>query len=869
MFVKYFFKFPMSKKEQQTPMMQQYWAMKNSVPAGVMLLFRLGDFYEMFYDDAVEGSRILGITLTKRQNYPMAGIPYHAAAQYIPKLLAAGKKIAICDQTEAPVAGKLVNRAISRILTSGTTLEDSQLGGAGRHYVMGVDISKDRRLYAAWMDLSAGEFLCGEFKNPEDFLPLLSSCDPKEIVLPEDAARRWREDPSLTAWHAIFRAVVDLKPVTLLEDYRFDRAYGANLVRQSLKVLTLDGFGIEADFAALGAAGALLFYVSDNLRSHPANLRALKKFQQEKCLLLDPATQRNLELFKTTSGAREGALLSIMDRTKTPMGLRLLESFISAPSTDLDEIRARQTLVWEFYSFPSQCARVAEHLSQMRDIPRILGRLENNLKNPRELAAIRQSLEQLPHIRETVSSMHSKDCDLLTDSVADFSELSAYLEKALADELPAKIQDGGAIRDGFDEELDRLRTLARGNMEWLAELEAKEQAATGIRNLKIKYNGAFGYFIEVTKSHLHLVPPHYTRRQTMTGAERFITDELREKEREILHAQERSLSREEHLFTQIVSKVLERAKELAHAADVLARLDVFCGWAELSREWDYCRPEVNESDSIEIREGRHPVVEQMLRLDRLGLARTQTFVPNDADVSSSGEQIALITGPNMAGKSTYIRQIALIAVMAQTGCFVPAKSCTLGIVDRIFSRVGASDELSRGNSTFMVEMNETANILNNATDRSLIILDEIGRGTSTYDGLSIAWAIVEHLHADKKRGPKTFFATHYHEITQLEKALERVVNYRVCVKEWNDEIIFVRQIERGAADKSYGIQVARLAGLPPTVISRAKEVLQELENEGNVVLRNLDGDKFSSTPRAVRAEKKRAPQKDGGQLSFF
>ena len=457
----------------------------------------------------------------------------------------------------------------------------------------------------------------------------------------------------------------------------------------------------------------------------------------------------------------------------------------------------------------------------------------------------------------------------MAESLPDLSELEAYLESALADELPSKIQDGGIIREGFDAELDRLRGLSRDNMAWLAELEQSEQKRTGIRNLRIKYNGAFGYFIEVTKSNLDSVPPDYIRRQTMVNCDRFTTAQLREKEREILHAQEYALAREQELFAEIVSRTLDFAPALSNVADALARIDVFRGWAEIAREWDYCRPEVDDSDVIEISEGRHPVVEQMLRRDAIGLARTESFVPNDASLSSSGEQIALITGPNMAGKSTYIRQIALIALMAQTGAFVPARKCRIGLVDRIFSRVGASDELSRGNSTFMVEMNETANILNNSTDRSLIILDEIGRGTSTYDGLSIAWAVAEFIHGEGARGPRTLFATHYHEITRLEETLPRLVNLRVSVREWNDEIIFTRTIERGAADRSYGIQVARLAGLPQKVIDRAKVILGELESEGETMLDNLGETK---KPKA-RAPK---PRKVGGsgesnfmQLSLF
>lgn len=457
----------------------------------------------------------------------------------------------------------------------------------------------------------------------------------------------------------------------------------------------------------------------------------------------------------------------------------------------------------------------------------------------------------------------------MAESLPDLSELEAYLESALADELPSKIQDGGIIREGFDAELDRLRGLSRDNMAWLAELEQSEQKRTGIRNLRIKYNGAFGYFIEVTKSNLDSVPPDYIRRQTMVNCDRFTTAQLREKEREILHAQEYALAREQELFAEIVSRTLDFAPALSNVADALARIDVFRGWAEIAREWDYCRPEVDDSDVIEISEGRHPVVEQMLRRDAIGLARTESFVPNDASLSSSGEQIALITGPNMAGKSTYIRQIALIALMAQTGAFVPARKCRIGLVDRIFSRVGASDELSRGNSTFMVEMNETANILNNSTDRSLIILDEIGRGTSTYDGLSIAWAVAEFIHGEGARGPRTLFATHYHEITRLEETLPRLVNLRVSVREWNDEIIFTRTIERGAADRSYGIQVARLAGLPQKVIDRAKVILGELESEGETMLDNL-GETKKPKARAPKPRKVRGSgESNFMQLSLF
>ena len=855
------------KGEKVTPMMEQYWSIRNTLANDTLLLFRLGDFYEMFYDDAVEGARILGITLTKRQNYPMAGIPYHAADQYIPKILQAGKKVAICDQNEIPKPGQLVKRSLTRILTPGTTIEDSQLDSRSGNFTMAVDIDSSRRLFASWLDLSTAEFYCAEFEKPEDFLPILSAFNPKEIILPEDASRKWAEDVTLSLWHSMFRSIIDVTPVTLLHDYRFEPSWGAAQIQETLGVLGLEGFGIERGSRLTGPAGALIFYATENLRQRPQNLRTLRRFSGKKCVLIDPSTQRNLEIFRSTSGSREGSLISVIDRTRTSAGARLLETYLSAPSMDVDEIFRRQNIVWELYSAPMECSHLEEKLSQVRDIPRILSRLQNRVRNPRELSALQITMEQFEPIREELKRVGGKLCSKLADEIGDFSEPLQLLQTALSDDVPSKIQDGGVIREGFDEELDRLRSLSSDNMTWLADLEQAEQKRTGIKNLRIKYNGAFGYFIEVTKSYLNLVPPEYIRKQTMTNAERFTTEDLRTKEREILHAEELSKQREEELFQWLVENLLQYSNALADVSEILSQVDLFRGWAELSREWDYCMPKIDESDTMEIFDGRHPVVEQMLRRDRLGLARSESFVPNDTYLSSSSEQIALITGPNMAGKSTYIRQIALIALMAQIGCFVPAKKCTMGIVDRIFSRVGASDELSRGNSTFMVEMNETANILNNATDRSLIVLDEIGRGTSTYDGLSIAWAVVEFIHGEGQKGPKTLFATHYHEITKLNEVLPRLANYRVCVKEWNDEIIFVRRIEKGAADKSYGIQVARLAGLPQIVIDRAKQVLSELESEGGAIAVNLGA---TSRPKQKRKEKNNSSgESNFKQLSLF
>jgi DNA mismatch repair protein MutS len=522
-----------------------------------------------------------------------------------------------------------------------------------------------------------------------------------------------------------------------------------------------------------------------------------------------------------------------MDGTVTAPGARLLERWLCAPELNLEEIKRRQNYVGEFVATPGLTTELQNRLKGIRDIERILSRLQNRMRNPRELGGVRDTLAALPAIATTLLEFPDTPVATIAGRIHDFGNLSAILDRGLAEELPGNIADGGTIRDGYDEELDHTRSLTRDSQKWLAEFEQAEQARTGIKNLKIRYNGAFGYFIEVTKSNIALVPENYVRKQTMKNAERYTTDVLKEREREILHAEEKAISREEALFNGLIEAILEHADALKETAAAMAEIDVFIGWSRLAREWDYCKPQLDHTDALLIDQGRHPVVEQMMRDSRLGLAGTHAFVPNDCRLSSAASaddapQIALITGPNMAGKSTYIRQVALIVLMAQSGAWVPARACQLGMVDRIFSRVGASDELARGNSTFMVEMNETANILNNATDRSLVILDEIGRGTSTYDGLSIAWAVIEHLHPEKT-GARTLFATHYHELTQLAKTLKRLENYSVAVKEWNDDIVFVRQVVKGAADRSYGIQVARLAGLPTTVINRAKTILERLE----------------------------------------
>ena len=857
-----------AKKPALTPMMQQYWEVRNQLPKNTLLLFRLGDFYELFNQDAEIGAKLLGITLTKRHDYPMAGIPFHAADAYIGKVLKAGMKVAICDQVETPQTGKLVKRALTRIITPGTTLNENQLTENQNHFILAASWDK-QGIHASWMDLTTGEFRVATESSFDRLMPILTSINPREIVLPEDGLddlKAKAEPHSATEQFILF---CKENAWSEIPGYHYDSISGAKSVMDTLGVLNLEGFGLTKDHPSIGTAGALIYYVTESLCTEPKNLITIRPYRSDRALLLDPSTLRNLEIFSSARGNRDGSLIQSIDLTSTAAGARMLEDFLAAPPLDLKELQRRQDCVGEFLESPGLMAEFAETLRLTRDIKRILSRLQNRIRNPREIGGIRDTLNAMPALKSILLQFNGPNIQELVDRLGDFTNLRELLDRAVSDELPSKMEDGGYIKDGYDEELDRMRDLMRNNKTWISDLEAREKEATGIKNMRIKFNNAFGYFIEVSKSNLSLVPEHYIRKSTLVNAERYVTEELKGKEKEILHAEETSSSHEESLFRDLVLRILEDAEKLNQSAETLAETDLFVGWAQLAREWDYCKPELDQSDTLEIVEGRHPVVEQTMREEALGLAGTYSFVPNDTDLSSSDNQIMLITGPNMAGKSTYIRQVALITLMAQIGCWAPAKRCKLGLVDRIFSRVGASDELARGNSTFMVEMNETANILNNATDRSLIILDEIGRGTSTYDGLSIAWSVVEHLHAEALRGPKTLFATHYHELTKLDESLERLRNYSVAVKEWNDDIIFVRQVVRGAADRSYGIHVARLAGLPATVIERAKTILEHLENDQTVQ---------DEVPESAQQVSKKPKSKNGlpdsrkpntDQLEFF
>jgi len=866
-------------------MMKQYREARESLEEDTLLLFRLGDFYEMFDQDAERGAALLGITLTKRHDIPMAGIPFHAAEGYLGKLLARGHKVAICDQLEAPQPGKLVKRGITRILTPGTLLEERQLEASHNHFLLALDLGKDGAS-ASWLDLSTGKFALSHHQNPYDLFSVLHSLSPREVLMPEGLGRRLEmmENGKALA-DDIDRALGDVLR-TERPDFDFDQRSGAREVMESLGVMNLQGFGIELEHPGLGAAGAVLVYAQDVLKGKPGNLSTIEDYREGDALLLDPATQRNLEVFRTSSQSRKGSLLDFMDETITPAGGRMVESFLARPCRSIEEIGRRQGCVENFSRAPGVVDTIRAILKKTSDMERILGRLRNRVVRPRELGGLRATLRGVPAIKAALEEEAGSFPAIgkLAASIELFAELRDLLERALEEELPAEIkldvkgEGGRVIREGHNADFDTLRELAGGGKRWILELEAGEREKTGISNLKVKYNGAFGYFIEVTKANLHLVPEHYVRKQTMTNAERFYTDELRQKEKEILNAEEQAVAKEQELFSEVVQQALGYAEGLGRLAYVLAEIDVFSSWGMIMRERDYCLPTFTEdARELVIEQGRHPVVEAVLKKESLGLAGTHAFVPNDCQLSADGQQICLLTGPNMAGKSTFIRQVALIALMAQVGSAVPAKACRLGLIDRIFSRVGAGDELARGNSTFMVEMNETANILNNCTSNSLIVLDEIGRGTSTYDGLSIAWSVVEHLHGTAGEGPMTLFATHYHELTRLADSLPRLSNFSVAVKEWNDEIIFVRQVTLGASERSFGIQVARLAGLPQAVVQRAKEILAGLEGKASpatadhALREHAENEADVPPERAMPVVKKKrvSPPADPSQLELF
>jgi DNA mismatch repair protein MutS len=792
-------------KNGMTPMMQQYTAIRRSLPDDVLLMFRLGDFYEMFFEDAKEAAPILDVSLTKRNGMPMCGVPHHAAQGYIGRLVKAGKRVAIAEQKGEAQPGRIVDREVTQVISAGT-IEDVNLLEADRPNYLAAVLRQGSVYGLALVDHTTGEFRVAEFPDAGALEDEIARARPSEILVSEEQHGEW-----------------EITGVRSYDGYAFLADQAQHLLKRHYRVHSLDGFGCGSMTAAVGAAGAILHYLGSQMRRDLAHIGRLRPWLGERHVLIDASSQANLELTSCRAGTKH-TLLHALDRTRTPMGARTLRDWVLRPLRDLETLQARQGLIGAMIAQSFVLNQIQEGLRQVRDLERIVARLSQGSGSPRDLQTLGTSLAEVPNLKGHLESLGGGEplAINLGGRLRSFPELVEALATALVDEPPVSAKEGGIFRDGFNAELDELRAASSQGKQWIADLQAQEIERTGIRSLKIKYNAVFGYFIEVTKSNLDAVPADYIRKQTTVQGERFITPGLKAIEDKILGADERSRQLEAEEFALLRESVLEHREEIQDTASALAELDVLTGLAETARLFRYCRPELNETRNLVIVNGRHPVLDQNIGDEK--------FVPNGTQIDGESNRLILLTGPNMAGKSTYIRQVALITLMAQMGSWVPAEKAEIGLVDRIFTRVGANDDLSRGQSTFMVEMNETALIVNNATANSLVILDEIGRGTSTFDGLSIAWSVAEYLH--DVLGPRTLFATHYHELTAL--ALERpaVKNYHVAVREWNDEIVFLRRVVPGPADRSYGIQVARLAGLPDQIVDRAKEILSGLEGSG-------------------------------------
>jgi DNA mismatch repair protein MutS len=794
-----------------TPMMQQYREAKSRHP-GVLLFFRNGDFYELFEDDAELGSRLLGITLTKRdKEIPMAGVPHHALDRYLARLLQTGHRVAICEQVEdASAARGLIRREVTRVVTPGTLTEDNLLDPRRANHLAAV-WPDGQQVGMAWVEPSTGAFQAADV-SWQDLADELSRLAPSECVVAENAPARLTD-----RLHESGRSDMAF---TLRPDWNFDPFSARAALLEHFGVATLVGFGFEDNQPCLVAAGALLLYLRETLKASLVHLHRLLPYRKGIHLFLDEVTRRSLELTRTLrEGERQGSLLAVLDRTVTAMGARLLQEWLLTPLAERSAIEGRLDAVAELKDESPLRQELREQLGETFDLQRLTARVSTGRASPRDLASVGRTLRLLPRVKAKVTARRSVLLRDLESRLELCPDLREALDAALVDDPPPGAREGGVIRPGYNAELDELRAITRDGKAWIARFQAQEITRTGIASLKVGFNQVFGYYIEVTHAHAGKIPPDYQRKQTLKNAERYITPELKEYEEKVLTAEENAHVREYELFLALRDQVAAQTRRLLQTAEVLATLDVLASLAELAVSRHYCRPELSTEPVLDIREGRHPVLDQTLP--------PGTFVPNDVHLTPGAGLFWLITGPNMSGKSIFIRQVALITLLAQMGSFVPAASARVGIADRIFTRVGASDELSRGQSTFMVEMTEAANILNNATARSLVILDEIGRGTSTYDGVSLAWAITEYLH--NQVGCRSLFATHYHELAELAETLPELRNYNVLVRDWQDEIVFLHKIAAGSADKSYGIHVARLAGVPAEVLDRAKEVLDRLE----------------------------------------
>ena len=823
--------------ETTTPMMRQYLAMKREIPAGAILMFRLGDFYEMFGEDAIVASPVLGATLTQRNGMPMCGVPYHALDSYLAKLVRAGKTAALCDQVEDPRTAKgLVRREITRIVTPGTVTEDGILDERSVNYIAAATGGA-----LALLDLPTGEFLVEEFSDAARLAAAAGRACPAELVVPDDSETQSLPFPNATqaeAW-----------------TFAFDAA--EECLKRHFKTLSLDGFGLDGRREAVRAAGGLLHYVGTTLRHSIGHVRRIRLVQAGDALALDTSTLRHLNLVPFPGTPRNATLLGVLDATKTPMGARTLRAWIVSPPAKADEIRRRHDSVGVFVADRQLLSAARRLLSPVRDLERLVQKTAARRATPRDLRALADSLRPLREIKDACSAL---DC---ANRIVPRPELVALLDSAIVQEPPALPNDGGFIAAGYDATLDSLRNAAGEGHRFIAEYQAREQQRTGISKLKVKHVPAFGFLIEIPKGQTSLAPSDYVRRQTLTGAERYTTPELKEYETRTLGAQDRAVALEREILARLVDETAAYAGPIQDTAAALGELDALASLADRAIAAGYVKPEIDDSDILEIEDGRHPVIEQ--------LPDAEPFVPNSAYLNCTTDQILLITGPNMAGKSTYIRQVATIAAMAQAGSWVPASRMRMGVLDRIFTRIGAGDDLARGRSTFLVEMQETADILNNATGRSLVILDEIGRGTSTFDGISIAWSVAEYLHGKKGGRPKTLFATHYHELAALADVLGGVKNYTVKVKEEGSRIVFLRRIAPGVAEKSFGIHVGAMAGLPPEVVARAGEILAHLESNGMDMPGNGESGQNQAQNGQVlpRRSSSRKSSPFPGQMTFF
>jgi DNA mismatch repair protein MutS len=802
--------------------MRQYNSIKQQVP-NTLLMFRLGDFYELFYEDAVTAARELEITLTARNKekgaaIPMCGVPYHAAEGYVARLIQKGYRVAICDQVEDPAeAKKLVRREVTRIVTPGTATDAHLLRSHENNYLAAVARS-GQRSGVAHVDVSTGEFRVTEV-DASEVAGTLEHLGAREVLFPADLPLLVGENPATRFLR------------TELEDWIFSFDYADRTLRDHFQLLSLDGCGLANRNAAIGAAGAILHYLRDTQRAALEHVDRPTFYDRAGCMVLDAVTVRNLEMVEPLFAGEGETLLGALDQTMTGMGGRLLRQRLLRPSLDRPEIEARLDAVGELLQQTILRAELRKELSGILDLERLLAKITMGTAGPRELLALGRSLEKLPKLKNCFETQQAVRLRMIYDHLDEVPEVRNQILEAIADEPPVNLADGGTIRAGFNAELDELRDLSRNGRQVIAQIEARERTRTGIQSLKVRFNNVFGYYIEISKANLHLAPADYERKQTLVNAERFTTPELKEYERKVLDAEDKILALEKELFGEVRKFAAAHAQRIKMTAAAIAELDVTAALAQVAAQNRYARPSFTDDGEMKIVAGRHPVIERLAQDD------AGRFIPNDLYLNSGDNLIALITGPNMGGKSTYLRQAALIVILAQMGSFVPADSASLPLVDRVFTRIGASDNLSRGRSTFMVEMTETAVILNTATPRSLIVLDEIGRGTATYDGLALAWAVVEHIH--KHTRARTLFATHYHELTELAEQLEGVRNLQVAVKESGDHIIFLRKVEPGKADRSYGIEVARLAGLPRGVIQRAREVLKLHEKTELVVTEEL------------------------------